>query len=69
MGNDPMIPDPYEYNHIVIKPSRVHNCAGEGIFAKCDIPEGHWVSFYNGIKKPFDDNRRITSKMEENETA
>jgi len=51
MGNDPMIPDPYEYNHIVIKPSRVHNCAGEGIFAKCDIPEGHWVSFYNGIKK------------------
>ena len=46
-----MIPDPYEYNHIVIKPSRVHNCAGEGIFAKCDIPEGHWVSFYNGIKK------------------
>ena len=51
MGNDPMIPDPYEYNHIVIKPSRVHNCAGEGIFAKCDIPEGHWVSFYNGIKR------------------
>ena len=61
MGNDPMIPDPFEYNHIVIKPSRL-KCAGEGMYAKCDVPEGNWLSFYNGIKRTGKETVRYLQK-------
>jgi len=52
MGMELMVPDPYEAVQVECRESNV-NGAGEGLFAKKDLPAGTIVAFYNGIRLPF----------------
>ncbi|KAL6041580.1 Histone-lysine N-methyltransferase setd7 [Balamuthia mandrillaris] len=45
----PMLPDPYEEQWVYVKQSNIEG-AGEGLFAKRDIPPRTVLSFYAGIK-------------------
>ena len=47
----PLLPDAYEQHCCVVKPSSLGPKAGEGLFARIDLPAGVVVSFYNGIKQ------------------
>lgn len=49
MCENPLVPDPYELNHVYVKQSKMKG-GGEGLFAKIDLCEGQVVSFYNGVK-------------------
>ena len=50
MCEEPMIPDPYEFNHVIVKPSKMKG-GGEGLFAKVNVAKGTVISFYNGIQR------------------
>ena len=52
IGQGEMVPDPYEAAHVECRESRV-NGAGEGLFAKKDLPAGTIVAFYNGVRLPY----------------
>lgn len=49
LSRAPLLRDPYETKWVYVKPSTVPG-AGEGLFAKIDIPEDTVCSFYNGIR-------------------
>ena len=53
IGDQPLVPDPYESLHVECKASGIAD-AGEGLYAKHDIPEGTIVAFYNGVRLPFE---------------
>ncbi|XP_065829174.1 histone-lysine N-methyltransferase SETD7-like [Oscarella lobularis] len=44
---NPLLPDPYETKMVYVKVSPI---AGDGLFARRDLPEDRVVSFYNGIR-------------------
>jgi hypothetical protein len=52
MGADPLVPDPCESSQVTCRSSDVSG-AGEGLFAKKDLPESTVVAFYNGVRIPF----------------
>src|SRR5206468_7949938 len=54
----PLLPDPYESICCYVTKATVSDTAGEGLFARIDLPSRTVVSFYNGIKQ-FD---RITER-------
>ncbi|XP_040573515.1 uncharacterized protein [Lepeophtheirus salmonis] len=62
---DPLLPDPYEYNCIYIKQSRMKG-AGDGIFALKDLYRGEVVSFYNGIPMKSDELNAKSDEWEKN---
>ena len=47
-----MVPDPYEAAHVECRESHLRG-AGEGLFARKDLPAGTIVAFYNGVRLPF----------------
>lgn len=51
---NPMTPDAYEHNHVIVKQSKMRG-GGEGLFAKINLPAERVVSFYNGIKENEND--------------
>ena len=54
ISKDPLLPDPYEQNHVFVKSSRMKG-GGEGLFAKINLAEGEIVAFYNGVKQTSED--------------
>ncbi|TRY63804.1 hypothetical protein TCAL_15195 [Tigriopus californicus] len=52
MGEDLLVPDPYETKWILCENSLVSG-AGDGVFARRDIPKNTIVAFYNGVRLPF----------------
>ncbi|CAB4055208.1 SETD7 [Lepeophtheirus salmonis] len=53
INDQPLVPDPYESRWIECRSSLI-NEAGEGLFAKGDIPSGTIVAFYNGVRIPYE---------------
>ena len=51
IANQPLLPDPYEQHTVYVAPSTLGPQAGEGLFARIDLPAGVCVSFYNGVKQ------------------
>ena len=51
IANQPLLPDPYEHHTVYVAPSSLGPQAGEGLFARVDLPAGVCVSFYNGLKQ------------------
>lgn len=51
IANQPLVPDPYEQHTVYVAPSSLGVEAGEGLFARIDLPAGVCVSFYNGVKQ------------------
>ena len=49
IGNDPLVPDPYESKMVEVRKSHVEN-SGSGLFAKQKLPKGTIAAFYNGIR-------------------
>ena len=49
ISSNPLVPDAYEQALVYVGQSDIPN-AGEGLFAKCDLPENTVSSFYNGIR-------------------
>ncbi len=50
MTSHPRLPDPYESEMVVVKPSSVPG-ANEGLFARKNISPGTVLAFYNGIRR------------------
>ena len=54
IGDQPLISDPYESKHVSCSRSSLDtDVAGEGLFAKVDMPAGTIPAFYNGVRLPF----------------
>ena len=51
IAREPLLPDPYEQHTVYVAPSSLGPQAGEGLFARVDLPAGVCVSFYNGVKQ------------------
>ena len=51
IAEQPMLMDAYEQQCCFVKQSSLGPQAGEGLFARIDLPPGVVVSFYNGIKQ------------------
>ena len=51
ISNRPLEQDPYEQQTIYVGQSNISPDAGEGLFAKRDIPEGHLVALFNGVRQ------------------
>ena len=51
IASQPLLPDPYEQHTVYVAPSSLGPQAGEGLFARVDLPAGVCVSFYNGVKQ------------------
>ena len=49
MGENLMIPDPYEFNHVLVKQSRMKG-GGDGLFTKARMFKGDIIAFYNGVR-------------------
>ena len=54
----PLLPDPYEQHTVYVAPSSLGPQAGEGLFARVDLPAGVCVSFYNGVKQAEEETER-----------
>ncbi len=52
VGQNPLVPDPYESRTVQVGPSSFPG-AGEGLFARRDLPAGTLVAFYNGVRIPY----------------
>lgn len=73
IANDPHLRDPYENECCYVKQSTEGEDAGEGLFARIDLPAMCVVSWYNGIKqadavterKPWRDNSNTIALDEE----
>ena len=53
MGQDPLVPDPYESCSVVCKSSLIGETAGEGLFSLRSVPKGTVLAFYNGVRIPY----------------
>jgi hypothetical protein len=51
IAQHPLLVDAYEQRCCFVQPSSLGPQAGEGLFARIDLPPGVVVSFYNGIKQ------------------
>ena len=51
IARQPMLADAYEQRCCEVRPSTLGPEAGEGLFARIDLPPGVVVSFYNGVKQ------------------
>eukprot|EP00937_MAST-01D_sp_MAST-1D-sp2_P003711 g3711.t1 len=51
ISRQPLLHDPYERRTVFVARSRMPG-AGEGLFARCALPAGRIVSWYNGVKVP-----------------
>ena len=49
ISSTPLLQDPYESRLVYVKKSPLEG-AGEGLFAKIDLPADRVVSFYSGIR-------------------
>lgn len=49
LSTQPLVPDAYEQQRVCVRSSLIPG-AGEGLFARTNLPEGEVVSFYNGIR-------------------
>lgn len=66
ISTEPLLGDPYEQRIVYAKKSAIQN-AGEGLFAKVNLPAKMIVSFYNGVKlshakadrRPWDQNGNV----------
>ena len=47
----PLLRDPYEQQTIYIGSSEIHPEAGEGLFAKRNLPKGTLIALFNGVRK------------------
>lgn len=52
-GKNPLLCDAYESQYVFVAPSTISG-AGEGLFAKCDLPASLIVSYYNGALTELD---------------
>mmetsp|Transcript_25689 Transcript_25689/g.41265 ORF Transcript_25689/g.41265 Transcript_25689/m.41265 type:complete len:276 (-) Transcript_25689:71-898(-) len=50
ISSKPTLPDLYEQSLVVVGPSSVGSNAGEGLFARVELPSGRIVSYYNGTR-------------------
>ena len=53
----PMVRDPFECRYVFVSESRTGEGAGEGLFAKTDIPQGQLCALFNGVRQ-----RRLTGQ-------
>ena len=54
IGDQPLVSDPYETKHVSCTRSSLNTeVAGEGLFARKDMPAGTIAAFYNGVRLPF----------------
>lgn len=64
LSRQPLRQDAYEFCYSYVQPSSIPG-AGEGLFAKVDLPAGFVCAFYNGIRVPL----KITNKRTWRENA
>ncbi len=49
---EPLLVDPYESAYNYVAPSTLPTAAGEGLFAKVNVPANFLIAYYNGVFVP-----------------
>ena len=57
ISRSPLIRDPFECRYVYVSESRTGEGAGEGLFAKTNIPRGQLCALFNGVRQ-----RRLTGQ-------